>query len=196
VTTYSWYEEVAATEPLLQGDIIASCPISTFTDLPDLSQITEIEGLKQSLRASIAVEEVRAIVMTQACDMAQRKVPNVIPCPIQPLSEHKAAWEQASEASRSSHGTKQWESYLKRVKDGLIWHLAVLNGRQEPAGINIEVQIVDFHEVLSLPLRFLEAWVQRLPGNRLRLCPPYREHLSQAFARFFMRVGLPEDINL
>jgi hypothetical protein len=24
--------------------------------------------------------------------------------------------------------------------------------------------------------------------------PPYREHLSQAFARYFMRVGLPSDI--
>ena len=24
--------------------------------------------------------------------------------------------------------------------------------------------------------------------------PPYREHLAQAFARFFMRVGLPIDI--
>jgi len=30
--------------------------------------------------------------------------------------------------------------------------------------------------------------------KRLRLLPPYREHLSQAFARFFMRVGLPVDI--
>jgi hypothetical protein len=31
-------------------------------------------------------------------------------------------------------------------------------------------------------------------GDRLRLLPPYREHLSQAFARYFMRVGLPQDI--
>jgi len=27
-----------------------------------------------------------------------------------------------------------------------------------------------------------------------RRLPPYREHLSQAFARYFMRVGLPQDI--
>jgi len=33
-------------------------------------------------------------------------------------------------------------------------------------------------------------------GKRLRLCPPYREHLAQAFARFFMRVGLPQDVQL
>jgi hypothetical protein len=31
-------------------------------------------------------------------------------------------------------------------------------------------------------------------AKRLRLLPPYREHLSQSFARFFMRVGLPIDI--
>jgi hypothetical protein len=31
-------------------------------------------------------------------------------------------------------------------------------------------------------------------ATRLRLLPPYREHLSQSFARFFMRVGLPVDI--
>ena len=29
---------------------------------------------------------------------------------------------------------------------------------------------------------------------RKRLLPPYREHLSQSFARYFMRVGLPTDI--
>ncbi len=34
--------------------------------------------------------------------------------------------------------------------------------------------------------------VRRSP--RPRLLPPYREHLAQAFARFFMRVGLPVDI--
>lgn len=31
-------------------------------------------------------------------------------------------------------------------------------------------------------------------GDGLRLHPPYREHLSQAFARFFLRVGLAGDI--
>jgi hypothetical protein len=28
---------------------------------------------------------------------------------------------------------------------------------------------------------------------RMVLPPPYREHLAQAFARYFMRVGLPHD---
>ena len=48
------------------------------------------------------------------------------------------------------------------------------------------------------------AWYSRMSylkaftitqAHRLRLLPPYREHLSQAFARYFMRVGLPVDID-
>ena len=31
-------------------------------------------------------------------------------------------------------------------------------------------------------------------GTKVRILPPYREHLAQAFARFFMRVGLPVDV--
>jgi hypothetical protein len=52
---------------------------------------------------------------------------------------------------------------------------------------------VDFRRVFSLPLGFMRG-LATAQGNRLRLLPPYREHLSQSFARFFMRVGLPEDI--
>jgi hypothetical protein len=56
-----------------------------------------------------------------------------------------------------------------------------------------EVRIVDFRRVYSLPLSFVRRRATTV-GDRLRLLPPYREHLSQAFARFFMRVGLPVDI--
>jgi maleate cis-trans isomerase len=31
-------------------------------------------------------------------------------------------------------------------------------------------------------------------GERVRLLSPYKEHLSQAFARYFMRVGLPRPL--
>lgn len=36
--------------------------------------------------------------------------------------------------------------------------------------------------------------ITRKEIEHLRLLPPYREHLSQAFARYFMRVGLPQDL--
>jgi hypothetical protein len=55
-----------------------------------------------------------------------------------------------------------------------------------------DVCVVDFRRVYSLPVAFVRRRASL--GNRLRLMPPYREHLSQSFARFFMRVGLPIDI--
>jgi hypothetical protein len=58
---------------------------------------------------------------------------------------------------------------------------------------NNEFLVVDFHNVYGVPYAFLDSLLKG-QGKRLRLLPPYREHLSQAFARFFMRVGLPVDI--
>lgn len=54
-----------------------------------------------------------------------------------------------------------------------------------------ELRLVDFRRTWSLPLAYLQHKTDKL---HLRLLPPYREHLSQGFARFFMRVGLPLDI--
>ncbi len=57
------------------------------------------------------------------------------------------------------------------------------------------VRVVDFHDIFTLPRAFLESLLIERQLPWLRLLPPYREHLSQAFARFFMRVGLPQPID-
>ena len=58
-----------------------------------------------------------------------------------------------------------------------------------------DVRIIDFRRVYSLPLAFARQVAARCGGERLCLLPPYREHLSQAFARYFMRESeLPQDI--
>jgi hypothetical protein len=53
--------------------------------------------------------------------------------------------------------------------------------------------VVDFRNTKHVPFGFFTKSIER-QGRRLRLLSPYKEHLSQAFARFFMRVGLPTDI--
>jgi hypothetical protein len=63
----------------------------------------------------------------------------------------------------------------------------------ELPGLERGVRVVDFRQLFSLPLAFVRKRAA-LAGPRLRLLPPYREHLAQAFARYFMRVGLPIDI--
>jgi hypothetical protein len=61
-------------------------------------------------------------------------------------------------------------------------------------GVELEHRVVDFHEVFTLPRPVLESLLRARGRVRPQLLPPYREHLSQAFARFFMRVGLPTPV--
>lgn len=80
------------------------------------------------------------------------------------------------------------------MRRGNIPGYHVLRG-SDIEGWNKDNYVVDFRNVYSLPSQFLKSLAAKR-GKRLRLLPPYREHLSQAFARFFMRVGLPVPINL
>ena len=82
------------------------------------------------------------------------------------------------------------EQRLRDIAAGLIWNHSFLNSL---TGVDpsTEVRVVDFHEVYTIPRVYLEKLLQRRNLPRLRLLSPYREHLSQGFARFFMRVGLP-----
>ncbi len=58
---------------------------------------------------------------------------------------------------------------------------------------NLEALVVDFGHISSLPVAYLAARAVE-SGLRWRLRSPFLEHFSQAFARFFMRVGLPSSI--
>lgn len=179
----------------MQGDLVEGCPVSVFREAEELVRARGLDELLEILRRSVGIQSVRVIVMTQACDLAQGKVGNVILCPVYHLEEHKENVEKALERPL---GKGALDSQLKQIKDGKIWNLTLLEKRNPPEGGGLSVPhlVVDFHEVFSLPRDFLELWIRLSGSNRLRLLPPYREHLSQAFARYFMRVGLPQDVEL
>jgi len=185
---YAWYEEVPATASLSQGDLLCECPVVAWSDDPS----RQSEPLEQLLVA----ETVDCVVMSQACDLEHGHIRNVIACPMYTLSDYKPLWKQAVEASKQNPTEKSWQKHLNDVSAGNIWNLAMINAHSpaEQSALRAEIRLVDFHEILSLPRIFLEAWTIRAGVPRLRLLPPYREHLSQAFARYFMRVGLPLDI--
>ena len=68
--------------------------------------------------------------------------------------------------------------------------LSLLHRRElEP---RLDWSVVDFHRLFVLPKAIARRFADQ-SGSRLRLRSPYREHLAQAFARYFMRVGLPHD---
>jgi hypothetical protein len=163
----SFWEQVSGTE-LRQGDYLLRCPIVFLSPAPDAEQ--EVE-----------VQECGLIIVTQSCDLENEKARFVALCPIFSLNEFEDANPQFSRKG-------EWENVRKGRVEGLHLLASLVN----PAN-NREAVVVDFREIYSLPVNFLKKHAEA-HGQRWRLKSPYLEHFSQAFARFFMRVGLPSSI--
>jgi hypothetical protein len=126
------------------------------------------------------------VVMSQSCDLLQRKLDLALVCPHYPLSAlENADDEKVRDFFRSRRGKEE-------TRRGYVpaYHMLA---ECDIDGFRQGIHLVDFRTVFSVPFEFLTEMAQRR-SKRLRLLSPYREHLSQAFARFFMRVGLPADI--
>ncbi|MCD6231462.1 hypothetical protein J7K28_02360 [Candidatus Aerophobetes bacterium] len=111
----------------------------------------------------------------------QKKLDLVLVCPIWPLKE----FENRSDFFKSRKGKEA-------LRQGNVPGYHLLN-KCNFDSFNKDYLVVDFRSVYSVPFDFIVDLAKK-KGKRLRLLPPYREHLSQAFARFFIRVGLPVDI--
>ena len=187
----AWYEEVEAPEKLTQGDIIHDCPLVSWKaeglQLSGGEEAEVLRGMTQAIR-------VDTVVMTQACDLEHGKVQNVVLCPHSSLTEYHEGWKATMESKEQNPSKRAWRSHCEDIRDGFVWNLTILNAGTTKT-LETEHRIVDFHEIFTLPCAFLESLLEQRGQPRLRLLPPYREHLSQAFARFFMRVGLPIQVS-
>ncbi len=165
-----WVETMDAA--LRQGDLLPRCLVPAF-------------GLELASAGThdVTVDEYDLVLMTQSCDLEQRKVRLVAACPIFTIGEFESVNTAFTKKGR-------WNEVLKGRVEGL--HL--LASPVEPAN-NRAALVVDFREIYSLPFDYLVGRAAQL-GQRWRLRAPYLEHFSQAFARFFMRVGLPSTLPL
>jgi hypothetical protein len=166
----SFWTEVAGGQ-LAQGDFLPECPVPMFP-----ANFSEANG-----NATVPIRRADLIVVTQSCDLENKKVQLVAMCPILSVAQLKTVDERYGKPDR-----------LEEIRKGRFESLHMLASTQNPEN-NMDVRIVDFREIHSLPVAFLAEHAIRL-GPRWRLRPPFLEHFSQAFARFFMRVGLPTAI--
>ncbi len=167
---YPWYALVDAEEPLLQGDFVRRCPI-----------VLPPANIHSETIQTVHIETYDVVVMSQSCDLVQRKLSIVLVCPFWTLEE----FGNHNPFFNSPKGKEE-------LRRGNVPGYHLLN-RCSIEAFETDYLVVDFRSVFGVSFAFLEEHVRRA-GQRLRLLPPYREHLSQAFARFFMRVGLPVDI--
>ncbi len=180
-----WYEIIDG-EELQQGDFFSNCPVALPPRLSTLSDYDEqvLAQMLSNTRPTGKIYDV--IVLSQSCDLVERKLEYVLVCPHTPLSQlEQAADENIRNFFRSN---KRKEEIRRGYSPGYLMLASC-----ELENFTREIQVVSFRSVFSVPFDFLTD-LARARGRRLRLLPPYREHLAQAFARFFMRVGLPADI--
>ena len=160
-----WWLLRSASEPLQQGDLLPS-----FVR----KQASERDG-----KAVVLSKTGDYIVITQSCDLENRKVALVLLAPTFSLSD----W---------LFNNPEDFSQLENIRKGAEPTLYLLPSDITLSPLLQEDRVVDLRQVLGAPLSDVLA-AGGTPG-RVGLASPFLEHFSQAVARSFMRVGLPEDV--
>ena len=186
--SFPWYQILQNPEKLKDyyGDIKRDEYIKKYNEIEQGDFIFNCEILKPTLNQGASTIEADSldydvIILSQSCDLIQGKVELVTVAPLWSLKEI----EDKNDFFKSSKGKES-------LRKGFQPNYHLLNEFNSDF-INLEYKIVDFRQIFGVPIEQITGYV-RNADFRLRLLSPYKEHLAQAFARFFMRVGLPVDI--
>jgi hypothetical protein len=171
---FRWYNNVFDSSGIEQGDLIEECPIVIPPSKIEVGDEPEID-----------IKLIDSIILSQSCDLVNNKIDIVLVCPYYPL---KVFIENLPPDQRSSKAKKK---HIDNLKKGHLPGYHLLD-KSDTYDIN-DYLVVDFRNVYGVQIDYLKD-IAHKNKKRIRLLPPYREHLSQAFARYFMRVGLPQDI--
>ncbi len=169
---WPWYTTVDSSEDVAQGDFLEDYPVLIPQALPEPGG-----------RIAADVRQYSVVVLTQSCDLALAKVDSVLICPY---------YNYRIFADRNpTYGSKKG---VERLRRGAVFGYHLLS-QCEIDGFCSEGFVVDFRRVFSTPFQQLMKFA-RQQDSRLRLLPPYRERLSQAFAVSLMRVAMEQDIDI
>lgn len=174
----SWYEKIDYSDNLVveQGDILFDCPYFDAT------------GDKEDDETDIKIIEHNVVVVTQSCDIANNKVNKIFVAPWEYLLD---IIKKKEEAEGKQMSTKVKKKLFKHLSEGVHPSHHLLDEDKEK-GLN-DYLVVDFSNTFIISWKTMKSTVAKR-GYVIRLTSPYKEHLSQAFARFFMRVGLPSNL--
>ncbi|MBK8987372.1 MAG: hypothetical protein IPM39_15065 [Chloroflexi bacterium] len=179
---YPWYNLIN-TKDLEQGDLLLHCPVIKPTWTAAHLNNQDQESSEFSLFADQFIFDV--VVLTQSCDLINEKIDTVLVCPFTSveifLNHNFPDWND-----------KEQKQFREDVRRGNRPGYHLIAECEIPNFIS-GIKLVDFYNIFSVPKSLLVRLAER-QSPRIRLMPPYREHLGQAFARFFMRIGLPIDI--
>ncbi len=151
-------------EVLEQGDLLLDCPTFRPTAASEFEEICS-----------------DVVILSQSCDLTNNKLEIVQVCPIFSLDELTTQVDRF----RSKRGRED-------LRRGHFPGFHLLNRCELPSHES-DFWVCDFRSLFGVHVAVAKALAAE-QSPRVRILPPYREHLAQAFARFFMRVGLPVDV--
>lgn len=171
---YEWYKTIND-GTLEQGDIVEGCKVI----MPSKDHYNALLGDEET-ELPLSYQELNCAVLSQSCDLENDKIDFVILCPLISLSDliKNVEYYKSSDAREQlRQGNQPSYHLLNKVK---------INGKED-------FYCVTFHHIFSVPKEYLKALVDG--KDRIRMLSPYKENLAQSFARYFMRVGLPLNID-
>jgi len=188
---YPWYKEVNIIDKVTQGDILFEMPV------PSIKEVEEPPYYKIG-RSNIP----KGIVLTQACDLENNKIDQVAICPIVELksvlkSIISKEMPDADYDKLTGKQLKRKHEIIDEIRQGQYLDYYLMNtytGIDE--SLNMSYEVVLLRNTFYLPVSVVNTIISHRNGKRLTLLPPYREHLAQAYARNFNRIGLPIDIKV
>jgi hypothetical protein len=117
------------------------------------------------------------VVLTQTCDLENEKLQEVL---LADMRDYQSA-TYSTDRARSS-------AFRKALIQGSDWAYFLLP--EFEGSPRLPWSIVNFHYLFLIDFSACTRQAEIL-GNRLRLVPPYKEHLAQSFGRYMMRIALP-----
>jgi hypothetical protein len=178
LTDHPWYD-IAADDSLEQGDFLTDVPVVVPPD--DATLIDVAEGEHKHLE--LPVDRYDLVVLTQTCDLITKGYGNVLCCQRIGLANFLS---EQPELNR-----KELVRFLEQLR--LNRRIGFYLLPPWPDRELDDYQVIDFRNTISLPIGYARYISQR-SLLRLRLKPPYREHMAQAFAYTYMRVALEADV--
>lgn len=153
--------------------------------IPECPIVIPPQSIEEEENPEIEIKFIDSVVLSQSCDLKNNNIDIVLVSPYYSLK----AFIDALPPEKTSTG-KAKKKVIENLRKGFLpgYHLL-----DKGEGFFVDYQVVDFRNVYGIQIDTLREICTKLE-KRVRLMPPYREHLSQSFARFFMRVGLPQDI--
>ena len=166
----AWFEVIDG--PLLmQGDLLPGCEVLHW----------RIEDISPDGNIDTSVVATDVVVLTQSCDLENEGKAEFV------LLAELVDYDLLIKHDPAKYG----KSFRSNCAKGRNVNLALLPPFEGPP--RVSWSIINFSRVYTLPFAVVRQHAASL-GPRLRLRSPYREHVSQAFGRYFMRVGLPRGV--